>query len=70
MKYAAQAILHTRGADSYGASDTLYTFEHYRDAYTALLRDAARIVLAPDDTAHAAYDIAYRRSAIIYALDS
>jgi hypothetical protein len=37
---------------------------------TALLRDAARIVLAPDDTSHAAYDIAYRRSAITYARDS
>lgn len=70
MKYAAQALPHNRGAHSYSASDTPYTSEHYRDAYTALLRDGARIVFVSGYMSYAAYDIAYRLSAIIYALDS
>ena len=70
MTYATQALLHTRSAQSYSASDTLYTLEPYSDAYSALLRDGARIVLASEHTSYALYDIAYCRSAIIYAPDS
>jgi hypothetical protein len=70
MKYAARALLHTRDTPSYTASHTLYTCERCCDAYTALLRGGARIVFVSEQTACAARDIAYRRSAIIYAADS